>query len=691
MSYYKKIKKVSKIIYINTDNASYVDTHRKEFTFRVPAVAIEDKSRLYVRQYSNDYRGSGIQSLSIIAGTGTPSTDICFVTQPTISFISSSGTGASAIAYMKPTSINGTVGATTANTAITVVGGGTGYCGDPAAMVTVNNNGTNGTGLVITPTVSSGVITALAVGTAGKGYSAVPTYTIQPPQATQLVTGNATISGGAVTGVTVTNATTNGCYTTSPTLVFNHDQVAANITHNTDASGGITSLAINNPSLNGYYGATTPLAVTFSPGTHIGTVAVGNAGAGYRVAPTVTVVDTGVGRGAVVTAAISATGTVSGLTLVNRGTGYTGSTTLLISPPDAIQASIYFTTNPAGIITSIVIENGGGIYTSVPTLTIPTNFNAPGAQVAPTLTVTLSNATNGTITNVTWTAGTGTGYLPNLDRAYFTSTAITRTQATATLTIGGSGATATATVASGRISAVAITAAGANYLPSQTGLLAIPPALVAPTQPTGGLGATIALGRITAFAAPTTGGVGFINTTTITPTGGTVAPTQAVGGRITLLATSVSYVRMLSSGYGYLQEPIAVFEAPPTSHSTSTSTYIDGNASPPLLTCKLNKEQEGNRMIVKLRGIMYNNASYYNTDGNGDPTICTGYINGIEMDDGDQPMISIPAQTFDSFTLIFSDKYGNGIGNSKINMAISIEELDPEDRSFMDMNRQKYE
>lgn len=690
MSYYKKIKKVSKIIYINTDNASYVDAHRKEFTFRVPAVAVEDKSRMYVRQYSNDYRGSGIQSLSVIAATGTPSTDVCFVTQPTISFVSSSGTGASAIAYMKPTSINGTVGATTANTAITVVGGGTGYCGDPANMVTVNNTGTNGTGLVITPTVASGVITALAVGSAGKGYSAVPTYTILPPQATQLVAGVATISGGAVTGVTVSNATTNGCYTSTPTLVFNHDQVAANITHNTDASGGITGLAVSNPTLNGYYGATTPLTVTFAAGTHIGTVSVANAGAGYRVAPKVTVVDTGVGRDAVVTAAISATGTVSGLTIVNRGTGYTGSTTLLLSAPDAIPASVYFTTNPAGTITSIVIENGGGIYTSVPTLTIPASFNN-GTPVAPTLTVTLSNATNGTITAVTWTAGTGTGYLPNLDRAYFTSTAITRTQATATLTIGGSGATATATVASGRISAVTLTAAGANYLPSQTGLLAIPPPLVAPTQPSGGLAATIALGRITAFAAPTTGGAGFINTTTITPSGGTVAPTQAVGGRITLLATSVSYVRMLSSGYGYLQEPIAVFEAPPTSHSTSTSTYIDGNASPPLLTCKLSKEQEGNRMIVKIRGIMYNNASYYNTDGQGDPTICTGYINGIEMDDGDAPPISIPSQTFDSFTLIFSDKYGNGIGNSKINMAISIEELDPEDRSFMDMNRQKYE
>ena len=690
MSYYKKIKKVSKIIYINTDNASYVDGHRKEFSFRVPTVSIEDKSRLYVRQYSNDYRGSGIQSLSIIAGSGTPNTDICFVTVPSISFVSSNGTGASAIAYMKPTSINGTVGATTANTVINVVAAGAGYCGDPANMITVNNAGTNGTGCTITPTITAGAVTAIAVATAGKGYSTVPTYTILPPQATQVVAGTATTASGVVTGVTISNATTNGCYTSSPTLVFNHDQVPANITYNTNSAGVITALTVNNPTLNGYYGATTPLEITVPAGTHIGTVSIGTAGAGYNVAPTVTIQNEGGGRDAVITSTVSAAGVVNGLTIVNRGTAYTGTPTLLLSAPDARTARVYFTTSPSGIITSIVVEDGGGYYTATPTLSIPSIYNGNGSQVAPTLTVNMSGATVGTITSVTWTAGTGTGYLPNLNRAYFTATEPTRTQATATLTIGGSGAVLSATVASGRISAVSITTAGTNYLPSQTGLLAIPPALVAPTQPTGGLAATIALGRITAFAAPTTGGAGFINTTTITPTGGTVAPLQASGARITLLATSVAYVRMLSSGYGYTQEPIAIFEAPPTTHSTSTSTYIDGNASPPLLTCKLSKEQEGNRMVVKIRGVMYNSASYYNSDGSGDPTICTGYINGIEMDDGDAPPIMIPAQTFDTFTLIFSDKYGNGIGNSKINMAIAIEELDPEDRSFQDMNRQNY-
>ena len=65
-TYYKKIKKLNKIIYLNTDNAVYVDASRKEFTFRIPSVCIEDKSRMYVRQYSNDYRGSGVESFSLI-------------------------------------------------------------------------------------------------------------------------------------------------------------------------------------------------------------------------------------------------------------------------------------------------------------------------------------------------------------------------------------------------------------------------------------------------------------------------------------------------------------------------------------------------------------------------------------------------------------------------------------------------
>jgi len=690
MAYHKKIKKLSKIIYLNTDNAIYVDANRKEFTFRIPSVSVEDKSRLYIRQYSNDYRGSGVGSLSVIAGTGTNS-DACFVVQPSISFINDTGRGASAIAYMKPTAINGTVGASTANTVITVVGGGTGYCGDPANMVTVNNVGTNGTGCTITPTVTSGVITALAIASAGKGYSTVPIYTIAPPQATQVVAGVATTASGVVTGVTVSNATTNGCYTSSPTLVFNHQQIEANITFNTNASGVCSGLAVNNPTLNGYYGATTGLTVTIPAGTHIGTVSVGTGGAGYNTAPTVLIQNEGGGRDAIITSAISSAGVVTGLTIVNRGTGYTGTPTLLLSAPDARTAKVYFTTSPTGVITSILVEDGGGYYTAAPTLTIPASLNGTGSQVAPTLTITMSGGTNGTITAVSWTAGTtGTGYLPNLDRAYFTATAPTRTQATATLTIGGSGATANANVASGRISAVTLLTAGTNYLPSQTGLLAIPPALVAPTQPTGGLAATIALGRITAFAAPTTGGAGFVNTTTITPSGGTVAPTQASGARITLLATSVSYIRMINSGYGYTSPPIALFEAPLTSFSSSTSTYIDTNASPPIITTTLGKEQEGNRMVVKLRNVLYNNASYYNSDGNGDITIGVGYINGVEMDDGDMPYITIPSQTFETFTLVFSDKYGNGIGNSKINIAIAIEELGEDARSYVDMKRQAY-
>jgi hypothetical protein len=688
MSYFKKIKKVSKIIYLNTDNAIYVDANRKEFTFRVPSVAIEDKSRLYIRQYSNDYRGSGVESLSIIAGSGTPSTDICFVTQPTISFISNTGKGASAIAYMKPTAINGSVGATTANTAIDVTTGGSGYCGAPSGMISVDNTGTNGTGLVIGPTITAGVITALAISNAGKGYSAVPTYTILPPQATQVVAGTATTASGVITGVTVSNATTNGCYTSSPTLLFNHTQVPAIITFNTNASGVCSGLAVSNPTLNGYYGATTGLTVTIPVGTHIGTVSIAAAGAGYRVAPTVTVVAPDGGRDAIITATISATGAVSGFTIVNRGTLYTGTATLLLSAPDAIPARIRFSTSPTGTITSITIEDGGGIYTATPTLTIPAIYNGTGSQSAPALTITLSNSTNGSISAITFTGGSG--YLPNLNEAYFTAPTPTKTQATATLTIGGSGATANADVVGGRISAVTLLTAGTNYLPSQTGLIATPPALIAPTQPTGGLAATITTGRITAFAAPTTGGAGFINTTTITPTGGTIAPVQAVGGRITLLATSVAYVKMVNSGYGYTSPPIALFEAPPTSHSTSTSTYIDGNASPPLITTKLGKEQEGNRMVVKLRNVLYNNSSYYNSDGNGDITIGVGYINGIEMDDGDMPYITIPAQTFDTFTIILTDKYGSGIGNSKVNIAIAIEELDEEDRSFIDMKRQMY-
>ena len=681
MSYYKKIKKVSKIIYLNTDNASYVDTNRKEFTFRIPTLSVEDKSMLYMKHYSTDYRASGVQSLNVIAGTGTNS-DACFVSPPSISFISATGTGATASAYMKPTAINGSTASATASATITVVNAGAGYC-DTAPIITVNNTGTNGTGCAITSTLSGGTISALSVSAVGKGYSLIPTYTIPAPQATLAVTANVVKTNDTITGLTVTNASTNGFYNATPTLTFNHEQIPAVVTYSSSATGVISSLTLTNASTNGFYGVTPP-TITFPVGTHIGRITAGTGGAGYRTAPTVTVVPDGttnLGSGAIITASVSG-GAVSGYTFVSQGTGYTGTPTLLISPPNIERAVVYFNTNSSGTITGFTVANGGGFYSSNPAFSIPTNYNG-ASPVVPVVNITLSN---GAVTVVTLSSG-GTGYLPNLVNANFIATLPTSTQATATCAIGGTGATATCTLTSGRIATVTLSAAGSGYL-TGTGLLATVGALVAPTAPTG-ITATISAGRITGFTGFTTAGSGYINTVTLSVSGGTTAPIQAVGGRLTLLATSVSYIKLHTVGYGYTSPPVVLFEAPPTSYVATTSIYLDANASPPLITATLGKEQEGNRMVIKLRNVIYNTASYYNSDGGGDPTIGVGYINGVEMDD-DQAPISIPAQTIDNLTLIFSDKYGNGIGNSKVNVAISIEELDEEDRTYIDMKRQSY-
>ena len=70
---------------------------------------------------------------------------------------------------------------------------------------------------------SSGTITAIAVATGGSGYATAPTVTINYPDALGPVvqaTATATISGGVVTAITITNPTTNSGYVNTPTVTL---------------------------------------------------------------------------------------------------------------------------------------------------------------------------------------------------------------------------------------------------------------------------------------------------------------------------------------------------------------------------------------------------------------------------------------------------------------------------------------
>ena len=76
----------------------------------------------------------------------------------------------------------------------TVTAGGSGYSSAPT--VTVNNSGTNGSGLTITAVISGGAVTGLTITNPGSGYTSAPTITIAA--GTTTATGTLTLSAADI-------------------------------------------------------------------------------------------------------------------------------------------------------------------------------------------------------------------------------------------------------------------------------------------------------------------------------------------------------------------------------------------------------------------------------------------------------------------------------------------------------------
>ena len=191
---------------------------------------------------------SSISTITVSSG-GTNYT--AAKTQITISGGGSSGTLAS------PSISGGVI------SAITMLNQGIGYTGQPNVIITsglvnttslvggtgyvlantqITLSGVGGNGVIITPTIGSGIITALTITNAGSGYFNTPTITITSgiTGTTSIVGGSGytngtfplgisggggsgcigtfTISSGGLTSISITNAGTG--YTSAPTLSF---------------------------------------------------------------------------------------------------------------------------------------------------------------------------------------------------------------------------------------------------------------------------------------------------------------------------------------------------------------------------------------------------------------------------------------------------------------------------------------
>ncbi len=268
------------------------------------------------------------------------------------------------------------------------------------------------TGQTTAVAASSGVGTGTTNGTttnpnagSGTGYLTPPTVRIDPPQCMTLgsragcsqATGTATVAGGEVTAVTLTNA--GAGYTTIPavTLVSGGTVVTGTIMNQ---GSGYT--VAPNATISGGGGTGATASTTIDPVTgKLLSMTITNPGSGYNAQPVVAIdPPSTLAASGLVTLSADTVGSVS---IVNGGQYPVGTvpTVTFDVPPPNVQAVISAT--PFGGICCIyTIVNGGTGYTTAPTLTI-SDSASPTANGA----TAVANVTNGVVTSVTPTA-TGT-------------------------------------------------------------------------------------------------------------------------------------------------------------------------------------------------------------------------------------------------------------------------------------------
>ena len=232
--------------------------------------------------------------------------------------------------------------------------------------------------------ITEGKVTGVSVSNPGD-YATVPTVAFGAPPAAQKALATSTISGGAVTGATINTNQHGSSYNSTAGVTFSDPEttqrVQATATTTINASGVVTTTNIS------------------------------QAGGFYLQPPAVTVSASPTNNDAVVTATIN-NNSVSALTVVSGGSGYTSAPTLTIaSPNNAIHFAATGTAsaNSQGSVTSIAITNGGKYYENPPTVTIanpPDAITATGTAILTGTGVTSVNMGNNGrgYTNVNGTA-----------------------------------------------------------------------------------------------------------------------------------------------------------------------------------------------------------------------------------------------------------------------------------------------
>jgi hypothetical protein len=371
--YFKKMKKHTRAVYLNTDDAYYVNAERTQFSFRIPPINVEDESILYVRNTNTDYKASGLSvrdiRASVFLGTGATYAST-YNAPPSITFTpqDGKGSGATAVAVLAASGLSAS--ATSTTTILPASIGGSGYAGAtslyPLPSIAIPLSGGQGASLVLgTFTTSIGAV-ATATLTAGSGFIEVPpSPVIPPPPPTTPATFDPvpfTASTGAITNVpAVLNPTTN-CYYNTTTFVatFQNNPVVAQGFCQTDASGTITSISISNVADNGFYSSSDPISILAVNG-----VLIGSGGTGLAITPTYT-------DGRAVSIIVTNGGSGYGANLVDAPITFS-------LPATPVAGTITNKTISLGRLTALTFGTGGSKYKN-PSIFIDPVSIAPPVQ-----------------------------------------------------------------------------------------------------------------------------------------------------------------------------------------------------------------------------------------------------------------------------------------------------------------------
>lgn len=386
----------------------------------------------------------------------------------------------------------------------------------------------------------AGAIATINLLSHGQGYTSVPTVIVGAP-VIRTATASSERAGNVINQINILNA--GAGYIAVPAVTFG-----------TVGWQGYTSAPRVRFVSNGVTGAVASATRNATTGV-ITALSIQDGGAGYTVAPTVSIVG-GNGTGAAATATVSG-GAVTAINVTNGGSGYGVAPTLIFTGGGGSGAAGTVNINGNGRVTSITLNSGGSGYTSAPGIQILAgNVSNPATATA---IIATSGTNAGRVTGLTLTSG-GSGYTSN-PQVVFTANGVTY-------------GTATATVSAGRLSTLTL-----NY-----------PGSYSTTPPTVNFTGGIASGGTHATATATVNS-GKIRDNLVINTRGGADPATATA--VLAADGTISSVTVTNGGNGYVSDPTIAIAAP-TGVTTPVALGPGGVGS----FVQFNRDITGNRTIT---------------------------------------------------------------------------------------------